>query len=77
MESNTLPCPFCGYNDVHVEIETTGFGKHATASCQICGAEVHGVGVMVPDDGGPSDELVASAINAWNSRSAPKEPEYE
>lgn len=71
--TNTLPCPFCGYNDVRVDIERDTFGSRATCSCQICGAQVGGIGVMVPTDGGPADELVASAIQAWNTRTEPRD----
>lgn len=70
---NTLPCPFCGYNDVRVDIESNEFGKFGVCACQICGATMHGIGVMVPEDGGPADELTASAIEAWNKRTAPIE----
>jgi len=69
-----LPCPFCGYTDIEVHIERGPFGHHAECACQICGATVAGIGVLVPEDGGPADELTASAIAAWNTRSEPKEP---
>ncbi len=69
---NTLPCPFCGYNDVRIDIDRTKFGAFGRATCEICGVVVSGIGVMVPEDGGPADELTASALAAWNSRSAPK-----
>lgn len=72
IELDTLPCPFCGYNDTKVSIIDDRFGKHAECFCEICGATVSGIGVMVPEDGGPPDELVASAIAAWNTRTAPK-----
>ncbi len=73
-QPNTLPCPFCGYNDTITELATRGkFGKFAKTMCQICGATVWGVGVMVPEDGGPADDLMASAIKAWNTRSEPRE----
>lgn len=67
-----LPCPFCGYTDTSVEIEKNAMGHIARVSCQICGAEVNGFGVIVPEDGGPADELVASAVKAWNTRSEPR-----
>lgn len=73
-DKNTLPCPFCGYNDVRVSIENTEFGKFAECVCEICGARVGGLGVMAPEDGVPADDLVASAIHAWNTR---KEPQPE
>lgn len=72
---NTLPCPFCGHNDVRTRIRNDMLGKHAECACNICGVVVSGIGVMVPEDGGPPDELVASAIAAWNTRTQPGEAE--
>lgn len=66
----TKPCPFCGYNDVKVTLEHGAFGSHAVAKCQICGAEVSGIGVMV--GACPPDDLTTSAIDAWNTRSEPR-----
>lgn len=73
-QPNTKPCPFCGYNDVKAELEPpTAFCRFAKCVCNICGATVWGVGVMIPKDGGPADELIASAIKNWNMRSEPRE----
>lgn len=63
-------CPFCGYADVHIQIISDAMGKHAEASCQICGVTVGGVGVMVGHV--DPDELTASAVHAWNTRTEPR-----
>ena len=67
-----LPCPFCGYTDVRVDINHNNkMARHATATCQICGAKVSGVGVMIGEV--PADDLTESAVKAWNTRTPPKE----
>lgn len=67
--SDIKPCPFCGYSDVDVVVEDDHFGRCAKVSCQICGATVHGVGILIPEDA-PEADLIASAMEAWNHREA-------
>lgn len=70
--TDPLPCPFCGYSDVEVSIEHCDWGHFGRVMCNICGATAHGIGVMIPKDGGPADELTASALEAWNTRTEPQ-----
>lgn len=65
------PCPFCGYSNAVAGIEKHVFcGKVGYVKCDICGAEVGGVGVLI---GTTTDALLKqSAITAWNTRHAPR-----
>lgn len=73
--NNMLHCPFCGYNDTVTAIMDGGLGRHATVTCNICGVSVAGLGVLIGDV--PDDELTASAVQAWNTRTDPVQDEGE
>lgn len=72
--SDNKPCPFCGFSDTSACIENDAMGRIASVSCNICGATVYGMGVMVDREGTQTtpDDLLASAYRAWNTREEPR-----
>lgn len=64
------PCPFCGFSRAKVMVDKDKWCTIGTVTCNICGAQVSGVGVMV---GTVSEkELKAGAVKVWNTRPAPR-----
>ena len=67
MSDELKPCPFCGSTDIKTEVEVGIMARSAKCYCNICGASVSGMGVMIPEDS-PEEELIESAHKWWNRR---------
>ncbi len=52
------PCPFCGFDDARVQVET--YGKWARVFCPLCGASTMSVQVGYNDP--------TPAVKLWNER---------